>query len=106
MAYHIIDAHTHVYPDRIALKAAASIGDFYGVPMRLDGTVGTLLKQGRQAGVDRFLALAVAVDADHVTRVNDFLVSLVHRDFSRLDIGPNLRKVSVHIIDRGPVNPC
>ena len=78
MAYHIIDAHTHVYPDRIALKAAASIGDFYGVPMRLDGTVGPLLKQGKQAGISQCLALAVAVDADHVTRVNDFLVSTVN----------------------------
>ena len=42
----IIDTHAHIYPDKIALKAAASIGDFYHIPMNLNGTVGELLRAG------------------------------------------------------------
>ena len=42
----IIDTHAHIYPDKIARKAAASIGDFYSIPMDLDGTVGELLRAG------------------------------------------------------------
>ena len=75
--YTIIDCHTHIYPEKIAAKAVQSIGDFYGIPMDRDGTVDTLLRQAREAGISRSLALAVAVDAQHVTHVNDFLVSAV-----------------------------
>ena len=73
----IIDCHTHIYPAKIAVKAARFIGDFYGVSARWDGTVDTLLAQCREAGIGRCLALAVAVDADHVTRINDFLIENV-----------------------------
>ena len=42
----IIDTHAHIYPDKIALMAAQSIGEFYEIPMHLDGTVSSLLKAG------------------------------------------------------------
>ena len=29
----IIDAHTHIFPSKIAFKASESIGNFYGIPM-------------------------------------------------------------------------
>ena len=35
----ITDIHCHVFPDRIARKAALSIGEFYGIPMQHDGTL-------------------------------------------------------------------
>ena len=31
--YNIIDAHCHIYPDKIAQKAADSTGIFYDIPM-------------------------------------------------------------------------
>ena len=40
----IIDSHAHIYPDKLARKAARSIGDFYDIDMDLDGTVDMLLK--------------------------------------------------------------
>ena len=39
----IIDSHAHIYPDKLARKAARSIGDFYDIDMDLDGTVDMLL---------------------------------------------------------------
>jgi hypothetical protein len=47
----IIDAHTHIYPDKIAQKATEAIGDFYGLGMRCIGTAENLLGEMRRAGV-------------------------------------------------------
>ena len=77
MAYTIMDCHTHIYPDKIAAKAVKSIGDFYDIPMDRDGTVDTLLRQAREVGISRCLALAVSVDARHVEHINDFLIAAV-----------------------------
>ena len=64
----IIDSHAHIYPDKIAHKAARSIGDFYDIDMSLDGTVDMLLKVGDEAGVDKFLVrdLAVKMSLGHI----------------------------------------
>ena len=51
----IIDSHAHIYPDKLARKAARSIGDFYDIDMSLDGTVDMLLKVGDEAGDHKFL---------------------------------------------------
>ena len=69
----IIDTHAHIYPDKIAAKAAQSIGDFYEIPMRMDGTLGTLLRQGEAAGISRFLVHSVAVTWERAHAINDFL---------------------------------
>ena len=73
----IIDCHTHIYPEKIAARAVKSIGDFYGITMDRDGTAAALIRQAREVGIRRSLALAVAVDAGHVTHVNDFLIGAV-----------------------------
>ena len=73
----IIDTHAHIYPDAIALKAAASIGRFYDIPMDLDGTVDTLLRHGDQAGISRFLVQSVAVTWERAHSINDFIARSV-----------------------------
>ena len=73
----IIDTHAHIYPDKIALKAAASIGDFYHIPMDLDGTLGTLLERGGAAGISRFLVHSVAVTWERAAAINDFIARSV-----------------------------
>ena len=72
----IIDIHTHIYPDKIARKAADSIKDFYqleGSPM--DGTVEMLLKRGQEAGISQFVVLPVSNTPTHVRSINSFLLS-------------------------------
>lgn len=76
-SYTIIDCHTHIYPEKIAAKAVESIGGFYGIPMERDGTAESLLRQMREAGIRRSLALAVAVEARQVQHINDFLIASV-----------------------------
>lgn len=73
----IIDSHAHIYPDKLAMKAARSIGDFYGIDMELDGTVDMLLKVGDNAGVDKFLVHSVATTAHQVRSINAFIAKSV-----------------------------
>jgi len=74
VGYTIYDCHTHIYPEKIAGKAVKSIGDFYDIPMERDGTVETLIRQSKEAGISKCLALAVAVEARQVAHINDFLI--------------------------------
>lgn len=74
----IIDAHAHIFPDKIARKASDGISAFYGgMKVRYDGTLGTLLKEGAAAGVDRFVVQSVATVPHQVTAINDFIAECV-----------------------------
>ena len=54
--YSIIDAHAHIFPDKIAEKATTGISKFYGLPMyHQTGSVKELLQSGKEDGVDGFL---------------------------------------------------
>ena len=68
----VIDMHTHVYPDPIAMKAARSIRNYYHLGENMDGTVSTLLERGTAAGVTNYLILPVAVKPEHVHNINVF----------------------------------
>lgn len=72
----IIDIHTHIYPDKIAVKATDSVRDFYGIPGsgNMDGTVSALLKRGAEAGITQFVVLPVSNSADRVRQINAFLL--------------------------------
>ena len=69
----VIDAHAHIYPDKIAYRASQSIGDFYKMPIGYDGTVDHLLELGNEAGVDMFLVQSVAVSPERVSNINDYI---------------------------------
>jgi uncharacterized protein len=69
----IIDIHAHIFPDKIAHRAALAIGDFYQIPMNYDGTVSTLLELGKRAGVDASVVHSVATIPQQVKAINDFI---------------------------------
>jgi predicted TIM-barrel fold metal-dependent hydrolase len=75
----MIDFHAHVYPDHLASRATRATCDFYGLDTDQTGTVSQLLKKGRAAGIDRFVLLPVAVNAQGVRRVNEFIVEEVRQ---------------------------
>ena len=76
----IIDAHAHIFPDKIAAKAVAGIGNFYSnLVMELDGTADGLLKSGGSAGVDKFLVHSVATVSAQVTSINNFIADCVKK---------------------------
>lgn len=75
--YRIIDAHCHIYPDKIAEKASASTGTFYDIPSSLDGKISTLLEHGEKAGIDHFIVQSVATTPHQVSSINRFIAASV-----------------------------
>lgn len=73
----IIDIHTHIYPEKVARKAANSIRDFYEIDgsVNMDGTVDMLLDRGNQAGISRYVVLPVSNTPSHVRSINSFILS-------------------------------
>lgn len=74
----IIDAHCHIYPDKIAAKAVKSIQEFYDIDMGEDGTVDTLVKEGQAAGITHFLVHSVSTSPKQVKSINEYIASEVH----------------------------
>lgn len=85
--YYVIDAHCHIYPDKIASKAAGAITKFYEAPEvkpHGDGTVGMLLENGQRAGVDKFIVQSVATTPHQVGSINSFIAETVKNSGGRL----------------------
>ena len=77
--YKIIDAHCHIYPDKIAKKAAEATCDFYeGLGSTLDGTVSTLSKEADIAGICHCIVQSVATTPKQVSSINNFIASTVN----------------------------
>lgn len=83
MKMQIIDFHTHIYPEPIAEKATKSICDFYSLKTDLTGTAAVLLSRGQAAGITNYVLLPVAVKAEQVHHINQFIVREVeaHSEF-------------------------
>jgi len=70
----IIDAHAHIYPEKIAAKATDTIGEFYDIKMEMPaGTPEQLLKVGGNAGITRYVVHSVATTAHQVRSINEFI---------------------------------
>lgn len=72
----VADVHVHIYPDKIAKKAAQSVGEFYGIPMtEEDGSVGRILDGIAQTDITRCVVHSVAVRPGTVTSINNFIAA-------------------------------
>lgn len=71
--YRAADAHAHIYPEKIAEKATASVGAFYGLNMDNVGLPEVLLHEGGGAGIDRFAVCSVATKVEQVRSINGFI---------------------------------
>ncbi len=73
--YRIIDAHCHIYPQKIAAKAVAAIGNFYGIDMCEDGTAASLIREGSAIGVEKYVVHSTATTVHQVRAINDYIDS-------------------------------
>ncbi len=70
----IINAHAHIYPEKIAQKATDTIGEFYDIKMEMPrGTAERLIEDGSKAGIDKFVVHSVATTAHQVRSINEFI---------------------------------
>ncbi|MBO5060523.1 MAG: amidohydrolase [Clostridia bacterium] len=75
--YKILDAHCHIYPDKIAQKASDATGKFYDMVPLMDGTVSTLISEGEKAGFSHFVVQSVATTPHQVSSINRFVSEIV-----------------------------
>lgn len=73
MTEKIFDIHTHVYPEKIASRAAERLGEFYGFTVGHAGTCRHLERHSREAGVSGILLLGVATNACQTENVNTYI---------------------------------
>ena len=72
-----IDAHCHIYPEKIAKRAVAGTDNFYSLNSVYDGTVSDLLEKGTKAGIDHFIVQSVATAPSQVKSINEFIAESV-----------------------------
>jgi predicted TIM-barrel fold metal-dependent hydrolase len=109
----IIDAHAHVWPDKIAeIALSASTDRLDNLSARGDGTVGGLSADMAASGVEMSCCLGIANLARHVDSVNRFVAELstdtrfgfgtVHVD---LPVADNLASLKRHGIRAVKIHP-
>ncbi len=65
----IIDAHTHIYPEKIAVRAIAKLETNSGVKAKTNGMRSGLLESMKEAGIDYSLLLPVATSVKQVDTI-------------------------------------
>ena len=73
--YEIIDAHAHIFPDKIAENATTNIGHFYDIPMTDCGISERLIKSGEKIGVSRYLVCSTATSPKQISSINNFIAA-------------------------------
>ncbi len=73
----VIDTHCHIYPDKIAQKAAKGIGSFYDIGMHYDGRLDTLKAVSARSHVVHSVIFSVATTPHQVHSINTFIAQNV-----------------------------
>ncbi|MBQ8907097.1 MAG: amidohydrolase family protein [Clostridia bacterium] len=76
--YTVIDAHCHIYPEKIASRAVNGTDTFYGLSSFGEGTVRHLLGVGEESGIDGYLVQSVATTPHQVSSINRFIAEEVN----------------------------
>jgi len=100
----IIDAHCHVWPDEMAARLVAARPA--GMDAVGDGTVTGLLATMDAAGVDMACTLAIANEARHVARTNQFVGALARDRFipcGTVHVGLSVEENLRHLRENGIV---
>lgn len=76
--YYTIDAHCHIYPEKIAKLAISHTDNFYGVESYNKGTLEDLLLSSEKAGIDKCIIQSVATTPKQVQSINKFISDSVN----------------------------
>ena len=73
----LIDFHAHTFLDKLAAGAVSSLAERAHFKPNTNGTVSATRAIMREQGVDRFVALNIAVSPHTERHVNDYAISLL-----------------------------
>lgn len=71
--YEIIDAHCHIYPEKIADRAVHGTDTFYNIVSKRKGTAKDLIDEMHSSKVDKFIVQSVATTPHQVKSINEFV---------------------------------
>ncbi|MGN0620758.1 MAG: amidohydrolase family protein [Porcipelethomonas sp.] len=92
---YVIDAHTHVFPDKIADKSKVNVGKFYNLPMYTTGTSDELHRisgnsreiNGKTYQIKYQLICSPAVTGGQTESINHFISELVRNNSDYIGFG-------------------
>ncbi|MFB3880047.1 MAG: amidohydrolase family protein [Armatimonadota bacterium] len=73
---HVVDFHTHAFPEKVAARAITTLTEAYQVEAHGEATVPGLLRAMDEAGVDVSVIAPVATRPDQVRSINDWAAAL------------------------------
>lgn len=71
--YRIIDAHSHIFPEKIAENATVAIGKFYDLHMEGCGISERLIESGSRIGTEKYLVCSAATTPHQTESINNFI---------------------------------
>lgn len=71
----IADVHAHVFPEKIAEKASASIADFYNWVIERPASMESLAYYEKEADISRYVISSSAVTPKQVVSINTFIAA-------------------------------
>lgn len=83
----IIDAHVHIFPEKIAKKATESIGSYYDIQMFGEGTVEDLLIKREKVNIYKYIVHSTATKVEQVESINDFIAEVQSENKSLIGFG-------------------
>lgn len=75
--YTVVDAHCHIYPEKIASRAVAGTDAFYHTHAACRGIASELSEIGQACGIDHFIVQSVATSQKQVASINAFIADSV-----------------------------
>lgn len=82
--YYVIDAHCHIYPEKIVERAVEGTSNFYNQPFAAKGTVNDLFFESKKAGIDKCIVQSVATTPKQVKSINEFICESVKNSNGKL----------------------
>ena len=83
----LIDFHTHIFPDNIALRAAENIGSYYSLNMEGNGTAAMMRERVPMDTDCRFVISSAAMKPKNARPGNDFLLGCAAADKAYIPFG-------------------
>lgn len=83
----IIDFHTHIFPDNVAIKAIPLLEQKANIKAYTNGTLADLSKKTKEASIDYSLVLPVATSAKQTKSINDFAIMINSKNINVISFG-------------------
>lgn len=81
--FELVDAHTHIFPMKLAEKATVNIGKFYDLAMYYQGSSEALAERNKKYNIKMSLVCSTATVPEQTVAINDFIKAECdkHSDF-------------------------